>query len=305
MDIEEEVELINQEFDKDESPSEPLKKVMFYLAIIHKIIDYNFPENFVNYMNPYFNNPDEINELILLAKLLNPEYLKELGIIRIYRNDSDLENDFEIVELETDTRAFDLFPFVKVNVIHNLKIKSNWADDIYYKPIQLLIDDHTKSQDDEIVKEEVKLKRNIFFYLIILCIIGLWAFGIISLKTSFDLKDLPEFIEMNTTEHYKLAQAALTMSAISGSYTMIFVVIIIAFSCKIRRTGLNCINVFLFILFCIMTELLTIAAEVVITIAVFIENQIPQYYNTINTCIAMNTCIIIDYVLIVLFYIKK
>ena len=87
MNDQNEIDLINKRLYGLEVPNEPIPKIMFYFTVLHDIIDYPFPYNFINFNNPYFKTNEEVKQFLSLAKSLNPEFL-HLNNAIIYHNNS-------------------------------------------------------------------------------------------------------------------------------------------------------------------------------------------------------------------------
>lgn len=84
MDEQEDVESINKRLYNMEVPNEPIKKIMFYFTVLHGVIDYRFPENFINFDNPYFKTYNEMEQFCAIAQSFNPELLHTNNVIIYY-----------------------------------------------------------------------------------------------------------------------------------------------------------------------------------------------------------------------------
>lgn len=86
MDEQQDIELINDKLYSLDIPNEPIKNIMFYFIILNEIIDFPFPENYLNYEHPYFNSYSEMEEFLALAFTFNPKTLHQHNVI-IYYNE--------------------------------------------------------------------------------------------------------------------------------------------------------------------------------------------------------------------------
>lgn len=84
MDDQKDVDSINNRLYNLEVPNEPIKKIMFYFTVLHDVIDYRFPENYLNFNNPYFKTYNEMEKFLALANALNPEILHNNNAIIYY-----------------------------------------------------------------------------------------------------------------------------------------------------------------------------------------------------------------------------
>lgn len=100
------IDLLNDKFYSLEIPNEPIKMIMFYFTVLNKLIDFQFPRNYLNYEHPYFQSYSEMDEFFTLARILNPEMLHQHNVFIYYNeknyykyyqiNDKDENNDYGV-----------------------------------------------------------------------------------------------------------------------------------------------------------------------------------------------------------------
>lgn len=88
---------INNKLYSHDVPNEPIKKIMFFFAVIKEAIDYPFPGNFINFEHPYFSTYKEMEEFLALSQSLNPEFLYYNNVI-IYHNDKSYYKYYQVNE---------------------------------------------------------------------------------------------------------------------------------------------------------------------------------------------------------------
>lgn len=87
----EDVDFINDKLYCLSVPDEAIKKIMFYLSILINVINYKFPENFLNYDHPYFRTCNEMEEFLSLARSFDPEFLYQNNVIIYYNNKKKIQ----------------------------------------------------------------------------------------------------------------------------------------------------------------------------------------------------------------------
>lgn len=86
MNDQKDIDSINKHLYSLEFPVDPIYKIMFYFNIIHNVIDYQFPANYLNYENPYFQTYLEMKKFLSVANSLSPEFLHINNAIIYYNN---------------------------------------------------------------------------------------------------------------------------------------------------------------------------------------------------------------------------
>lgn len=87
-------DLLNEELKSISIPTSPVQKIMYYFKIIQNINHYQFPPNYLDYDNPYFECTNDYNEFLSLAVSLHPQILNEKKLFVFANNESDAENVF-------------------------------------------------------------------------------------------------------------------------------------------------------------------------------------------------------------------
>ena len=59
---------------------------MFYFTVLSEVIDFQFPENYLNYEHPYFQSYSEMEKFLALANSFNPDFLYHNNVIIYYEN---------------------------------------------------------------------------------------------------------------------------------------------------------------------------------------------------------------------------
>lgn len=96
MNDQKDIDSINKHLYSLEFPVDPIKKIMFYFNTIHNVIDYQFPANYLNYENPYFQTYLEMKKFLSVANSLSPEFLHINNAI-IYYNNKKFYHDEKII----------------------------------------------------------------------------------------------------------------------------------------------------------------------------------------------------------------
>lgn len=100
---------------------------MFYLSILSNVINYKFPENFINYDYPYFRTCNEMEEFLSLARSFDPEFLYQNNVIIYYNN----KKNYKYYKFNKDQNGVPYeFKVVKIsestNPIYNENYKNNF-----------------------------------------------------------------------------------------------------------------------------------------------------------------------------------
>lgn len=92
MNDQDDVVNINQQLYKLEIPNKPIQTIMYYFTILHNVIDYPFPPNYLNYNTPFFKTYKDVKKFISLSQALSPEFLRLNNVI-IYHNNKNFYKD--------------------------------------------------------------------------------------------------------------------------------------------------------------------------------------------------------------------
>lgn len=131
--IQEDIDSINHELYSYEVPNDPIKQIMFYFTVIQKIIDFPFPENFINFEHPYFSSYKEMEEFLALSQSLNPEFY--ITIMRSYI--IMIKTIISIIKSMMMTKEFRMN--LKLLIFKNQQIQSSLAIIIILLIYQILI----------------------------------------------------------------------------------------------------------------------------------------------------------------------
>lgn len=131
MDDQQDLDFINDKFYSLAVPNEPIKQIMFYFTVLNEVIDFHFPDNYLNYEHPYFKTNSEMQEFLSLAQSLNPELLYQNNVIiyfdnkeffkyyQLYDDKKGLSYEFKIVHSSESTN-----PIFSKNYQNNFNISN-------------------------------------------------------------------------------------------------------------------------------------------------------------------------------------
>lgn len=159
MNDQKDIDLINQKLYSLDVPSEPIKKLMFYFTVLHDVIDYPFPANYLNFNNPYFKTYSEMQKFFALAVALKPENLHVANVIIFYNNknyykpdqqncnyefrvinpkeasdakfDKNYQNTYNINNINSNEKQFDIKINENIEYPHS-EDSSSTPEDYYY-----------------------------------------------------------------------------------------------------------------------------------------------------------------------------
>lgn len=96
MNDQRDIDFINKKLYKVTPQRESVKSIMFYFTILHNIIDYPFPMNYLNFNAPFFKTNKDLKQFIFLAKALNPEFLQINNTLIFYNNKKFYQSRYNI-----------------------------------------------------------------------------------------------------------------------------------------------------------------------------------------------------------------
>lgn len=125
MDCQEDIDFVNDQLYTLEVPNEPIKNIMFFFNVLKEVIDFPFPENYLNYIQPYFSTYDEMEHFFALAVSLNPDFLYHHNVI-IYHNDKSFYKYYQLND-DQNGKQYE-FKIVNIKESSNPIFKSNYIN---------------------------------------------------------------------------------------------------------------------------------------------------------------------------------
>lgn len=143
MNDQDDVASINQQLYKLEIPKEPIQTIMFYFTILHNVIDYPFPPNFLNFNTPFFKTYKDVKKFISLSQALSPEFLRLNNVIIYHNNKNFYKGD--------DNNHDYQFRIIDPKYSNSSDFKSNYANSYNIKNI-----DFNQKQFECAIKNDIQ-----------------------------------------------------------------------------------------------------------------------------------------------------
>lgn len=174
MDHQEEINSINQRLYCVEVQNEPIKKIMFYFTVLKEIIDFPFPENFINYDHPYFTSYEQMENFFSLSRTLDPSFLHQNNVIifhnekkyyQYYQRNEDNEGtpyEFNIVDNSESNNPIFNDNYQNVFNISNIdKDQTEFKVKVPYKSSSLHPENEDIPEDDYLNENDLKNENSI------------------------------------------------------------------------------------------------------------------------------------------------
>mgnify|MGYP006873156177 CR=1 FL=1 len=120
-----------------EVPSNDIAYLMYYLKCVFSVLKCNSFSEYTNYNNYNTLSSSDINELIRLVKMFNPELMIKLKVF-ILKEDLDFANRFidvtdEAMNIHSNQEI--IIGGISTNLSQLMLYRSKWLIDVYYSPL--------------------------------------------------------------------------------------------------------------------------------------------------------------------------